>query len=221
MYKGCIKGFIFDFDGTIILSEHVHMRAWEDLANSVKLRIPDGFLEQSVGMSDHQLIKILCDAWNGQLSEKEILQRKRKFYMQRVPDECKPVEGVVDIIHWLKDKNFPLAIATSSSHEEVEPVLESLRISGHFSAIVTVDDVSRPKPDPEIYRKAAQILGIKPEMCMAFEDSKAGVQSARAAGCILVTLQTLYDEAILGPALISIRDFKDDRLRGLILNLIP
>lgn len=216
MLRNRIKGFIFDFDGTIIVSEEVHMRAWGDLSRHVDMRLPEGFLEQSVGMSDLQLVKILAESWHHKLSEREILEMKRKFYLFRVPDECYPVPGVVDTIHWLKDEQRPLAIATSSSKEEVLPVLRNLGVVGHFTAVVTVDDVTKPKPDPEIYNLASHIMGIAAHECLAFEDSKAGVQSARAAGCSLVTIQTLYDESTLGPALLSVRDFKDERLRALL-----
>lgn len=216
VFSDKIKGFIFDFDGTIIVSEQVHMRAWEDLSKKVGMDLPELFLEQSVGMSDHQCVKVLSEAWHHQMTASEILTMKRDFYMQRVPDECYPVPGVIDTIKYLKDRNHPLAIATSSSKSEVVPVLENLGVFPNFSAIVTVDDVLMPKPDPEIYYKAAQLIGLSSSECLAFEDSKAGVQSARSAGCLLVTIQTLYDEATLGAALLSVRDFDDERLRRLI-----
>ncbi len=221
MAEPIIKGFIFDFDGTIIVSEDVHMRAWEDLSRQTSLKLPHGFLEMSVGMADHQLVRILFEAWHHELSEMEILNKKKNFYMARVPSECHPVPGVVDVIHRLKDKSFPLAIATSSSREEVAPILKNLNLSGHFSDVITVDDVRSPKPDPEIYRLAASKLGLPPKVCMAFEDSRAGVASARAAGCILVTVQTLYDEKTLGPALRSIRDFTDPDLRIFLDKIAP
>ncbi len=211
-----IKGFIFDFDGTIILSEDVHIRAWQDLSKDVGLKLPDGFVEDSVGRSDHDLKMILSHAWRGQLSPCEVLRMKRQFYMMRVPDECHPVAGVVAVIDKIKENHFPLAVATSSSREEVEPVLRSLGIYDHFDTILTVDDVVRPKPDPEIYLKTASELGLTAERCLAFEDSRAGVASARAAGCALVTVETLYDRDTLGPALLSIRDFKDRQLEDLL-----
>lgn len=207
-----INGFIFDFDGTIIVSEHVHMLAWEDLARAVGLELPAGYLEQSVGLSDLELIKILAKAWRNQLSQSEILSRKRAFYMSRAPSECSEVPGVVSLIRRIHATEAPIAVATSSSREEVFPVLERLKIKDCFRSVVTVDDVTKPKPDPEIYFKAAANLGLTPEVCVAFEDSKAGVESARRAGCILVTLQTLYDANTLGSALLSGKDFQDDKI---------
>lgn len=214
--KKIIRGFIFDFDGTIIVSEHVHMLAWEDLAKSVGNPLPDGYLEHSVGLSDLELIKILASAWRHELSEREILNRKRAFYMSRAPSECSEVPGVVSAINSLHSRGYPVAVATSSSREEVIPVLERLEIIDCFKSIVTVDDITHPKPDPEIYFRAAGDLGLTPRDCLAFEDSKAGVESARKAGCALVTLQTLYDAKTLGPALLSAKDFTEPALKDLL-----
>jgi beta-phosphoglucomutase len=214
-----ISGCIFDFDGTIILSEHVHMRAWEDLAKDLQKSLPVNFLEQSVGMSDNQLVKILAKAWENTVSEKDILEKKRYFYMMRCPLEVSTVPGVIAVVDRLHRNGIPLAIATSSARCEVEPVLQRLGLMQKFQGICTVEDVTHPKPHPEIYLCAARRLGLKPEECLAFEDSIAGVTSARAAGCRLVAVETLYNADRLGPALISIKDFLDSNL-GLLLRSI-
>lgn len=215
-----IRGVVFDFDGTIIVSEHVHMLAWEDLARSVGLALPDGYLEHSVGLSDLELIKILAAAWSFQLSEYDILSRKRRFYMSRAPKECVEVPGVVLAIQKIYASGFPIAIATSSSREEVFPIIERLKIKPCFKSILTVEDVKHPKPAPEIYLKAAENLGTTPHQCLAFEDSKAGACSARGAGCHLVTLETIYSAQDLGPAMTSGKNFEDPKLLELIDRLI-
>ena len=211
-----IRGCIFDFDGTIILSEPVHMRAWEDLAKAESRRLPDDFLEGSVGMSDSQCTKILFAAWQGDMPETEILRRKRFYYMQRCPDECLLVSGVADTINSLYDRGVPLALATSSSRSEVMPVLEQWSLLRKFQKLWTVEAVVHPKPDPEIYIGASGSLGLEPRHCLAFEDSLAGVESARQAGCQLITIQTLYSAAKLGPALLSIHDYQDEPLQALL-----
>ena len=214
-----IRGCIFDFDGTIIISEHVHMKAWEDLAQELRLELPPDFLEQSVGMSDLQLVKILAKFWNYSVPEREILERKRGFYMLRCPKEASVVPGVISVIDWLSSKSIPLAIATSSSRSEVEPVLRRLGIMDNFRGICTVEDITHPKPDAEIYICAARRLDLRPDDCLAFEDSLAGVTSARAAGCGLVTVQTLYSAERLGPAILSIKDFSDEKLMHLLRSI--
>lgn len=215
-----IRACIFDFDGTIILSEHVHMKAWEDLAQDLSLSLPDGFLEHSVGVSDQQLVKILARSWGHALSESDILKRKREFYLLRCPTEASVVPGVISVIEMLHRIAIPMSIATNSSRCEVDPILSRLDIGKYFKGICTVEDIVHPKPDPEIYICAANRLGLEPGQCLAFEDSIAGVTSARSAGCALVTVQTLYDEIRLGSAIISIKDFTDPRLLGVINSIL-
>lgn len=214
-----IRGCIFDFDGTIIVSEHVHMKAWEDLAQELRRELPMDFLEQSVGMSDLQLVKILAKFWDFTVPEQEILERKRSFYMLRCPSEASVVPGVISVIEWLANNSIPMAIATSSSKFEVGPVLRRLDIIDKFRGICTVEDITHPKPDPEIYICAAKRLDFLPEECLAFEDSLAGVTSARAAGCALVTVQTLYSAERLGPAIMSVKDFSDEKLMDLLRSI--
>lgn len=211
-----LRGCIFDFDGTIVISEPIHMRAWEDLAAHVQLKLPADFLERGVGMADQQLVRILSREWGRVISESEIMNRKREFYMRRCATECHPVQGVVPVIKSLSSRGIPLAVATSSSREEVMPILSRMGLSDCFIRIWTVEDVSIPKPDPEIYTKAAASLALATHECLAFEDSIAGTVSARSAGCSLVTVQTLYSAEKLGDAILSVKDFTDDRLIDLL-----
>lgn len=205
-----IYGCVFDFDGTIILSEHVHMRAWEDLAAETGLVLPANFLAESIGVSDQQLVDKLESAWAHKISGKEIYDRKRKFYLQRSKTECSLVPGVVEAIQKL-GAEVPLAIATSSSMVELQPILEFFKLKSYFESLHTVETVRHPKPDPEIYVNACAAIKQKPQHCLAFEDSFAGSAAARAAGCRLVTLGTLFDPKLLGDAWFSLRDFSDKK----------
>jgi sugar-phosphatase len=83
-----------------------------------------------------------------------------------------------------------------------------------------VEDITHPKPAPEIYICAAKRLDLPPEDCLAFEDSIAGVTSARAAGCGLVTVETLYSAQRLGPAILSIKNFLDKRLMDILQSIV-
>lgn len=205
-----IYGCVFDFDGTIVLSEHVHMRAWEDLSAETGIPLPPMFLEESVGVTDHELVVKLADAWIGRISAEEILTRKKQYYLKRSVKECELVPGVSRAIERLHSE-VPLAIATSSSLIEVEPILDFFKLREFFKSIHTVESVRRAKPDPELYLNACASLGFPPVNCLAFEDSFPGSAAARGAGCRLVTLATLYDPALLGDAWFSIRDFEDPK----------
>lgn len=207
-----IYGAVFDFDGTIVLSEHVHMRAWEDLCAETGLVLPPNFLEESVGVTDMDLVSKLAGAWGGKISDKDILQKKKANYLKRSRTECELIPGVREIIHSFS-QTMPLAIATSSSLVEVESILDFFELRHVFKHIHTVESVKNPKPAPEIYLNACRSIGQLPKHCVAFEDSFPGAAAARAAGCRLVTLATLYEPSLLGDAWFSIRDFHDEKLR--------
>lgn len=207
-----IHGFVFDFDGTIVLSEHVHMRAWEDLSAETRLPLPPLFLEESVGVTDQHLVVKLAKAWEGKIDAKDIAAKKRQYYLDRSRTECELIPGVREAIQGLSALG-PMAIATSSSLIEVEPILACFELKRFFKKIHTVESVRHPKPHPEIYLNACKSIGELPQSCVAFEDSIPGAASARAAGCRLVTLATLYDPSLLGEAWFSIRDFNDESLK--------
>jgi HAD superfamily hydrolase (TIGR01509 family) len=215
-----IQGCIFDFDGTIVISEQIHMRAWIDLEGATGRKLPHGFLEASVGQVDRDCAERLALAWNHEMPDAEILKRKKEFYLRRCPDECLPVPGVIEIVAFLSARKIPLAVATSSTRVEVLPVLTRLGLLDSFKHVWTVEDVRSAKPDPEIYRMAANSLGLAPRQCLAFEDSKAGTTSARDAGCELITLQTIYTSEELGPALLSIKDYQDPGLMPLLRRML-
>lgn len=207
-----IRGFVFDFDGTIVLSEHVHMRAWEDLSAETGIPLPPHFLAESVGVTDLHLVAKLAASWAGKISAKDIAAKKKQYYLERSRSECELIPGVREAIQGYSSLG-PLAIATSSSLVEVEPILTFFELKSFFKEIHTVETVHHPKPHPEIYLNACKSMGEAPRFCVAFEDSIPGAASARDAGCRLVTLATLYDPPILGDAWFSIRDFNDKALK--------
>jgi HAD superfamily hydrolase (TIGR01509 family) len=97
-------------------------------------------------------------------------------------EHLRPIDNALELIGFLKKAGFRLALATSSYTEYAQLVLEKLGIDSVFDKMVTGNDVSKGKPDPEIFLKAAEQLGVLPEECMVIEDSGFGVQAAKKAG---------------------------------------
>ena len=205
-----IYGCVFDFDGTIVLSEHVHMKAWEDLASEMEIALPPFFLEESIGVSDQQLVVKLEKQWGYKISRTEIYEKKKNFYLHRSRTECSLVPGVVEAIKKISSE-VPLAIATSSSMSELEPILDFFKLRRFFESLHTVESVRHPKPHPEIYQNACASLKLKPENCLAFEDSITGSTAARNAGCRLVTLGTLFEPHLLGESWFFLKNFEDPK----------
>jgi HAD superfamily hydrolase (TIGR01509 family) len=205
-------GLIFDFDGVVVLSEPVHIRAWRDLAVHFDRGLPSGFEEDGVGRSDRVLCKELAETWNrgasGDPNATDILAAKQRFYQTRAEKEGKLVPGVKEALAYLSEQ-FPVSLATSSSLGDVTPYFDRHGIGAYFRSVMTIESVTRPKPDPEIYLKAAASLGLEPGQCWIFEDSVPGAIAARAAGARVVGVTTSYPPEALAPIDASIPDFLD------------
>ncbi len=201
-------GIIFDFDGTIALSEPVHMRAWDDLSAHYGRALPPGFMERGVGQTDGDLAAELAEHWAEALVSGvgELLAKKRLNYQERCYEEAVLVPGVTAALARLSTQ-FPLGIATSASRDDLAPTMRRYDLARYFKAVVTIEDVKRAKPDPEIYLLAAARLGIDPKSSFAFEDSPTGAKAARAAGLAVIGMTTTFPPGGIGDVVASIADY--------------
>ena len=151
------KGLIFDFDGVIALSEGLHFRAWEDQAGEMGRVLPERFFEQSMGKSESSVAEGLAKDWDLADEAEQILDQKRRHYRDLAAREGVLVPGAAEALAELS-RSFRIAVATSSAPGDIEPYLERYDLGKYFSAVLTIESIERPKPDPEIYLKAAGLL---------------------------------------------------------------
>jgi len=214
-------GLIFDFDGTICLSETVHMDAWVQTAQKLAMPLPYDFHESGIGVADTNIASDLEALWNHTLPAKEILRLKCVEFRQRDAAKFPLVEGVVEFLEKAYRIGLPIALATSSSIDDIAPVLKVRSLHQYFSEIFTIESVTKPKPDPEIYLKAAASLRIPPSKTFVFEDSIPGTASARAAGCSVIGVGTSCGPGELGPLFGYIESFVDkEMIFGQLLGII-
>ena len=176
-----LSGGIFDLDGVIVDSHPLHRRAWRAFLASVGKEVSESELD--VILEGRRRRDVLIH-FLGELSDSEIREygkRKDDFFRQ-VCVLLQPVAGTVEFIKKLATAELRLAVATSASRQRAQWTLQKFRIVDYFEVIVTGDDVAESKPDPAIYRLAAQRLSISPGRLFALEDSVCGVRSATLAG---------------------------------------
>jgi beta-phosphoglucomutase-like phosphatase (HAD superfamily) len=200
-------GLIFDFDGTIALSEPVHIAAWDDVATASGRRLPDGFHRHGVGQPDDLLSRQLAAVWTGGPDAATLLQRKREAYLNRSAESIL-VPGIEAMLSRFYGR-LPLGLATSASLGDITPTMERHGLGRFFDVVLTVESVTNPKPHPEIYLLAAERLGIEPPLTTVFEDSPAGATAARAAGMRVIGLTTTFPPAVLGALAGAIMDYRD------------
>lgn len=200
-----MRAILFDFDGVIVNSEPVHEAAITDALASLGLRPSWSTWSLFVGLADRDTFRTALSLLNHPFDE-SIYQRLRDAKSKSISarlarGDARPFPGAVDLV---RDACTELpsggAVVSGSRALEVIPVLDSLRIRSLLRAIVTADDVTKTKPDPEPYLLAAERLSVSPSDCIAIEDTPVGTRAAAAAGCFTVSLLHTAPEAALRDA---------------------
>ncbi|MGL4830300.1 MAG: HAD family hydrolase [Vibrio sp.] len=181
---------IFDMDGLLLDTERVCMRVFQEACTACGLPFYQEAYLSIIGCNAKTINDILSQAYGDDLSRLHNEWRQR--YNAVVMHEAIPhKEGVLELLRWLKARAIPLAVATSTQKEVALVKLQLAKLDTYFDSITTGCEVSQGKPHPEIYQLAAQRLGVKPEHCLAFEDSNNGIKAAIAAKMIAFQIPDL------------------------------
>jgi beta-phosphoglucomutase len=140
---------------------------------------------------------------------KKLLNEKEELYRELYAPFVTPVNGLVNILTGLKKAGINMAMATSATVEDVDFILSRIPIRNDFNAVVNSTMVSKPKPNPQIFLKAAEMLGVPAARCVVFEDSLAGIKAANAAGMKVVAITTGHTANELHPVDLVINDYTE------------
>ncbi len=180
---GQIKACLFDLDGVIVDTAKYHFIAWRELANELGFEFTEEDNERLKGVSRMTSLNILLEIGGITLNntEKQRLAEKknekyRTFILKMQPDEILP--GAKEFLLELRDMNIKIALGSASKNAMT--ILERLELTNLFESIIDGTKVTEAKPDPEVFLKGAEALGILPEECLVFEDAEAGVEAALA-----------------------------------------
>lgn len=203
------KGVIFDLDGVIVDTAKFHFLAWRKLANDLGFDITETQNEELKGVSRVKSLEIIL-GWGGvTLTEDEFMEQmamKNDNYLSYISGMTKSdiLPGVSEIIDFLKENDIPIALGSASKN--ARNILEKVGLYQSFDAIVDGNDVSKAKPNPEVFLIAADQLNVAPENCVVFEDSVAGIQAANLAK---MTSIGIGEEAVLNEADHVFTDFTE------------
>ena len=186
-------GAIFDCDGLLADTETPDYDAWRQIYEEQGLRLPVEWWAQNIGMAKgHDL-----NDWHTPLAERvgpdydrEAVRARRHDFYHAAISRLTPMPGVLALLDALDEANIPCAVASNSERAWVDRVLGITGLTARFRAIATADEVTRPKPAPDVYLLAAERLGVAPAHCVAFEDSPRGLAAAHAAGMFTVAVPT-------------------------------
>ena len=195
------EAVIFDMDGVLIDSGVHHRAAWRALlAELGEEPAHPEYWRLTIGRPSEEALPLLLGRRVPEHESWRLARRKRDLYVSFARGGMVSVPGVRDFVAALSRLGVPRAVGTSASRFDVDRMLAGVGLRRHFDVIVTADDVTQGKPDPEVYELAAARLGMPAEACVVFEDSLVGVVAARRAGMRAIGVTTAHSEAELRQA---------------------
>jgi beta-phosphoglucomutase family hydrolase len=184
-----IRGLVFDCDGTIADTMPAHYRAWVAALGEFGVEFPEALFYEFGGMPTPRIIEILNERHGHNMPVAETAHKKEIIFEQTL-HEVLPIEPVVEVIREY-DGKLPMAVATGGFRHIATRTLQIVGVWDKIAALVAAEDVKHGKPAPDVFLEAARRINVDPTLCMAFEDANLGVQSATAAGMMVIDVRQL------------------------------
>lgn len=216
-----IKAFIFDMNGTMIDDMQYHTMAWNSILNNLNANISlEETKLQVYGKAEEMFERIFGKGKFSEIELQEIILQKELTYQNEFRPYLKLIDGLDSFLQKAKARGIKLAIGTAALKTNVDYVLDELHLHGIFDAIVSVENVTFSKPDPEVFLKCASLLNVSPHEAIIFEDSPMGIEAARNGGFKSVAITSFHgvtDFAKFDNLLFSIDDYETEKLDKLFL----
>lgn len=209
------KGLLFDLDGVLVDTAKFHYLAWKDLAEALGIEFTLADNERLKGVSRVQSFQIILEIGNVKMSVEEqekYCTKKNEVYLGYIqtltPEDCLP--GAYDFLKDVKEKGYKIGLGSASKNAKF--ILDRIELTPFFDVLIDGTKVSKAKPDPEVFTKGAEGLGLDYGSCIVFEDAVAGIEAAHAAGmqAVAVGSKTLLPEG----------DMNIDTFEGLTIEMI-
>lgn len=185
------KAVIFDLDGVICFTDKYHYRAWKALADRLGIYFDEKINDRLRGVSRMASLEIVLEKADKSYTQEEkeaFAEEKNNLYKELLKDmtEADLSEEVRTTLEELRNRGYKLSIGSSSKNTKF--ILGQLGLGDFFDAIADGTDITNSKPDPEVFLKSAEKLGIEPSECAVVEDARAGIEAAKAAGMTALAL---------------------------------
>lgn len=216
-----IKAIIFDMDGVIFDTERVYLDIWSEVFAKYGYKITKEVYISVMGRGRKKVKEIFLKNFGEDMPIEEMYVEKDSMLLNVIENNEVPMKlGAYDLLKYLKENNYKVALATSAKRDRVKKQIEGAEIKSFFDTIVCGDDIVNSKPNPEIFLRAACNLEVEKEKCIVIEDSPAGIEAAYNANIIGFHVEDLKkaDENIgkycykSFKSLIEIREFLSGKL---------
>jgi len=203
------KALIFDLDGVICHTDQYHYKAWKSIADELGIFFDEKINNRLRGVGRMQSFDIILEKYDRQMSDEEKLlfaDKKNKIYVELLGD-MSPADLDADVMKTLSTiRARGIIMAIGSSSQNAKRILDKIGLGEFFDAISDGTNISRTKPDPQVFLMASEFVGIDPSNCIVVEDAKAGVDAAKSAG---MDCAAIGDAAVYAPATYALEKLSD------------
>jgi HAD superfamily hydrolase (TIGR01509 family) len=214
---------LFDIDGTLAHTDPIHIRAFNAMleANGRKALTEAEYTQTVMGRANAAIFMDMFPE-RAVAEHRRLADAKEAAFRDMARHDIVPMPGLLALMDAADARDIPMAAVTNAPRANAEMILGALGITARFRTLVIGDEVARGKPDPLPYLTACARLGVQPENCLAFEDSRSGVQSASGAGTFIIGVMSSLSEVELMAvgARFAVHDFADARLAELIKTVV-
>ena len=192
---------IFDWDGVIVDSSFAHEKSWDLLAAEENRSLPEGHFKKGFGRKNEFIIPEILNWAHEPAEVKRLADRKEALYRDIVAaSTLEPLPGVRALLEGLRAEGIPCAVGSSTHRANIDMAMGMLGLREFFQGIVTSEDVTRGKPAPDVFLKAAASVGCEAGRGVVFEDALAGVEAGLAGGFAVIAVATTNPEPVLATA---------------------
>ncbi|BDC99787.1 HAD-IA family hydrolase [Persicobacter psychrovividus] len=186
-----IKGLIFDVDGTLADTMPTHYLAWKAIADRYGFEFPESLFYEWAGKPTTEVTALLNQRHGLSLDIERVSAEKEEAYLA-LADQVQPISITVDVAKAYHGK-LPMSAGTGNIPHLTTHSLKAIGLEEIITTIVTIEDVAKPKPDPETFARCAELMGVAPEDCAVFEDGDHGIAAGKALGMTIFDVRDYLD----------------------------
>lgn len=184
-----IKAIIFDMDGLMIDSERVTFEGYQEMLKKMNLTMSEDFYITLLGKPIKGIYQRFYDVYGQDFPIESVIKDVHQYMAERFEKEGVPLKkGLIPLLEYLKAYHYKTIVATSSNRDRVDNILQSADIEKYFDDSICGDEVTKGKPNPEVFLKSCQKLGVNVDEAIVLEDSEAGIQASHAANIKVICI---------------------------------
>lgn len=184
-----IKAIIFDMDGLMIDSERVTFECYQEILKGMNLTMDEEFYKTLLGKPLKGIYQRFYDVYGNDFPIEDVIKDVHALMAKRFETEGVPIKtGFKSLLEYLKENNYKTIVATSSNRDRVDTILSQAKITDYFDDSICGDEVTKGKPNPEVFLKSCQKLGVNVDEAIVLEDSEAGIQASYDAGIKVICI---------------------------------